>query len=121
MPKGYAIFDQLRRTGMPLRASARFGDGFSAALWERDGSGRYRYDPPNHHTLSLCVADGEGFRRLRGRNVIPIYGRGSFWILPAGATTDWDATGRGEFFTSTYRPRRSTAGWWRRSMLTPRR
>ncbi len=97
-PKGYTIFDQLRRSGMPLRASARFGDGLSTALWERNGSGRYRYDPPNHHTLSLCVAGGEGFRRRRERNVLPIYGKGSFWILPAGATTDWDATGSGRIF-----------------------
>jgi AraC family transcriptional regulator len=97
-PKGYAIFDQLRRSGMPLQASARFGDGLAAALWERNGSGRYRYDPPNHHTLSLCVAGGEGFRRLRGRNVIPIYGKGSLWIMPAGATTDWDASGSGRIF-----------------------
>jgi AraC family transcriptional regulator len=93
--EGYDLFDHLQRSGVPLRGAARFGEGLAAALWERNGAGLYRYDPPNHHTLSFCVAGGEGFRRLRGRNVIPIHGAGSLWVLPSGVTTDWDARGAG--------------------------
>src|SRR5688572_24977142 len=91
----YAIFNHLQQSGVPLRASARFGEGLAAALWEREGRGHYRYNPANHHTLSFWVAEGAGFRRLRGRSYDPIHGESSLWVVPAGAPTAWEAAGKG--------------------------
>ncbi|WP_246801515.1 hypothetical protein [Rhizobium leguminosarum] len=91
----YAIFNHLQQSGVPLRASARFGEGLAAALWEREGRGHYHYNPANHHTLSFWVAEGAGFRRLRGRGYDPIHGESSLWVVPAGASTAWEAAGKG--------------------------
>ncbi|HEX6013565.1 MAG TPA: hypothetical protein VFY87_17540 [Geminicoccaceae bacterium] len=66
----YAVFRQLSREGVALRASAEFGEGLAAALWRRDEVAETSYHRPNHHTLSLYVAGGERIRRRRG-------GRGS--------------------------------------------
>jgi hypothetical protein len=54
--EGYDLFDHLQRSGVPLRGAARFGEGLAAALWERNGAGLYRYDPPNHHTAMMSRA-----------------------------------------------------------------
>lgn len=91
----YATFNHLQQSGVPLRASTRFGEGLAAALWEREGRGHYRYKPANHHTLSFWVAEGAGFRRLRGRSYDPIHGESSLWVVPAGAPTAWEAAGKG--------------------------
>jgi AraC family transcriptional regulator len=91
----YAIFNHLQQSGVPLRASTRFGEGLAAALWVREGRGHYSYNPANHHTLSFWVAEGAGFRRLRGRSYDPIHGESSLWVVPAGAPTTWEAAGKG--------------------------
>ncbi|WP_246672010.1 MULTISPECIES: AraC family transcriptional regulator [unclassified Mesorhizobium] len=91
----YAIFNHLQQSGAPLRASTRLGEGLAAALWERAGHGHYRYKPANHHTLSFWVAEGAGFRRLRGRGYDPIHGESSLWVVPADAPTAWEAAGKG--------------------------
>jgi AraC family transcriptional regulator len=93
--QNYATFNHLQQSGVPLRASARFGEGLAAALWEREGPGHYRYNAANHHTLSFWVAEGAGFRRLRGRSYDPIHGESSLWVVPAGAPTTWEAAGKG--------------------------
>lgn len=100
MPKlqGYAVFDNLRHAGVPLRASARFGDGLAAALWERDERVLTSYDAPNHHTLSLYVAGGEGIRRLRDGKAIASLGQGSLCVMPAGLTTEWSVSGAVRLF-----------------------
>lgn len=96
--EGYAVFDHLRQAGVPLRASARFGEGLAAALWERDERVVTRYDSPNHHTLSLYVSGGEGIRRLRGGEAVASHGPGSLCVMPAGVTTDWDVSGAVRLF-----------------------
>lgn len=95
---GYAVFDNLRGAGVPLRASARFGGGLAAAMWDRDERVTTRYDAPNHHTLSLYVAGGDGISRLRGRQSIPSHGEGSLCVMPAGVTTDWAVSGVVQLF-----------------------
>lgn len=97
-PEGYAVFDNLRQAGVPLRASARFGDGLAAALWDRDERTVTRYDTPNHHTLSLYVDGGDGIRRLRGGVATPSGGAGALCLMPAGLTTDWEVSGQVRLF-----------------------
>jgi AraC family transcriptional regulator len=95
---GHTIFDQLQRTGVSLRALGHFGEGLAAALWERTDQGRYRYEAPKHHTLCFGVVGGEGYRRLRGRSVHASLGNGSSYVLPAGLTTEWEASGTAQVF-----------------------
>src|SRR5262249_51642421 len=95
---GHTIFNQLQRSGVALRALGQFGEGLAAALWERTDQGRYRYEAPNHHTLCFGVVGGEGYRRLRGRSVHSSLGNGSSYVLPAGQTSDWEASGKAEVF-----------------------
>ncbi len=89
----YRIYSHLRQAGVPLRASAEFGDAIAAAFWERNETTRTRYLAPNHHTLSLYVDGGDGIRRRRGGSLLPSGGRGSLCIMPAGVTTDWEVSG----------------------------
>ncbi|HET8726800.1 MAG TPA: AraC family transcriptional regulator [Alphaproteobacteria bacterium] len=91
--RGYTVFDHLRSEGVPLRASARFGDAVAAALWDRDETTRTSYNRPAHHTLSLYVEGGEGIRRRRGPAIIGSRSTGSLCLMPAGLTTDWDVSG----------------------------
>src|SRR5690606_18331843 len=91
--EGYKVFDHLRQAGVPLRASARFGEGLAAAGWDRDEKVLTSYDAPNHHTLSLYVVGGDGVRRLRSGRAIPSLGPGSLCVMPAGLTTDWSVVG----------------------------
>jgi AraC family transcriptional regulator len=93
MLQGYTLFDYLQGTGVPLRASARFGEGFAAALWERNDRIKDRFPAARHHTLSFYISGGEGIRRLRGRNVISGDGAGSLYILPAGVAAEFDSRG----------------------------
>ncbi|MCF8481642.1 MAG: helix-turn-helix domain-containing protein [Rhodospirillum sp.] len=90
---GYSIHDHLRDAGVPLRASARFGDGMAAALWERDEQVHQRYDAPEQHTVSLYVEGGEGIRRVEGGQVRTGFGRGSLCVMPAGLDSEWDVAG----------------------------
>ncbi|HYH37679.1 MAG TPA: AraC family transcriptional regulator [Azospirillum sp.] len=90
----YTIYDILRRAGVPLRASARFGDGVGAALWERDDVAETRYVAPGHHTLSLYLEGGTGIRRRQGASAAPTGSPGSLCVMPAGVSTSWDVSGR---------------------------
>jgi AraC family transcriptional regulator len=96
--KGYTVSDHLHRPGAWLRASARFGEGLAAALWERTDRGHYRYEAPNHHTLCFGLMGGEAYRRRRGRSIQPSFGEGQSVILPAGVTSDWEASGKASVF-----------------------
>ncbi len=91
---------------MPLRASARLGDGIAAALWERNETARTEYAEPGHHTLSLYVEGGDGIRRRRGESVIGGGGTGSLCVMPSGITTDWDVSGPVRMF-HLYVPQRA--------------
>ncbi|QPC41882.1 helix-turn-helix transcriptional regulator [Kaustia mangrovi] len=91
--EGNTVFDCLSREGVPLRASAAFGDGIAAALWERDERAFTSYRAPNHNTLSLYVEGGNGIRRLNGRRVLRSNGSGSVCLMPDTLTTDWDVSG----------------------------
>jgi AraC family transcriptional regulator len=98
MLKGYGVCDHLHRPGARLRASARFGEGLAAALWERSDRGHYRLDAPNHHTLCFAVLGGESYRRRRGPFVQQSFGAGQTVVLPAGVTSDWEASGQASIF-----------------------
>jgi AraC family transcriptional regulator len=95
---GYTVHDVLQRAGVPLRASACFGDGIGAALWDRDMGADTRYDDPGHHTLSLYLDGGTSISRRRApdgasNSGLSGGGPGSLCIMPAGVTTDWDVGG----------------------------
>lgn len=94
----YSIYSHLRQAGVPLRASVSFGDGVAAALWARNETVDTRYIEPNHHTLSLYVAGGNGITRRQGGGVLRNEGPGSLCIMPAGVSTDWDVSGPVEMF-----------------------
>ncbi|HEY0525771.1 MAG TPA: AraC family transcriptional regulator, partial [Stellaceae bacterium] len=104
--RGFTVYDCLRNAGVPLRASARFGDGIAAALWERNETTRTEYAEPEHHTLSLYVEGGDEIRRRRGTSVIGGAGTGSLCVMPSGVTTDWDVSGPVRMF-HLYVPRRA--------------
>ncbi|MBK1665451.1 AraC family transcriptional regulator [Rhodospirillum rubrum] len=91
----FKIFEHLHSAGVPLRASARFGDGVAAALWERDEHVFQRYETPDHHTLSLYVDGGTGIRRLAGERlrIGDHAGPGSLCVMPAEVTSDWSVDG----------------------------
>ncbi len=89
----YTVYDTLQSAGVPLRASAQFGDGIGAALWERNDTAEARYVEPGHHTLSLYLEGGTGNRRRYGASAAPNGGPGSLCVMPAGVSTDWDVSG----------------------------
>lgn len=90
---GLTVHDHLASAAVPLRASALFGNGLAAALWDRDETATARYEAPSHHTLSLYVSGGTAFRRrLRGA-YMGSFGAGSLCLMPAGATSEWEASG----------------------------
>lgn len=91
--QGYTVFDQLRREGVPLRASAHLGDAVAAALWDRDEVVQTSYRDPGHHTLSLYVEGGQGIRRRRDDGILGSEGAGSICLMPSGQTTHWDVSG----------------------------
>jgi AraC family transcriptional regulator len=90
---GYSIYDHLHNAGVPLRASARFGEGMAAALWYREERVLQRYDAPEQHTVSLYVDGGEGIRRVEGGQARAGFGRGSLCVMPAGLDSDWEVDG----------------------------
>jgi AraC family transcriptional regulator len=93
------VFAELKSEGVPLRASARFGDGLAAASWQRDEVAFTSYKAPNHHTLSLYVTGGNGFRRLNKEAGVPEGSRsGCLCLMPAGLTTDWQVNGPIDLF-----------------------
>lgn len=95
---GHTVYDHLRGAAVPLRASAHLGAGLSAALWERDEVATAQYLNPNHHTLSLYVDGGEGFSRLIGQQRLNSQGTGSLCLMPRGATSHWEVSGRLRMF-----------------------
>ncbi|MEO3434509.1 AraC family transcriptional regulator [Inquilinus sp. CAU 1745] len=95
---GYTVFDQLRREGVPLRVSARLGDGVGAALWDRNEIAWTKYENPGHHTLSLYVEGGSGISRRGGRAALESAGAGSLCLMPSDLTTDWDVSGEVRLF-----------------------
>lgn len=90
---GLTIYNHLARAAVPLQAAATFGDGLSAALWDRDEVAHTRYDAPTHHTLSLYVSGGGTCRRQIGRQFMPSFGSGSLCLMPMDVTSDWDIGG----------------------------
>lgn len=94
----YEVFRQLTKEGVNLRASADFGDGLAAALWERNETADTRYNLPDHHTLSLYVAGGEQIRKREGSRELRSFGAGSLCLMPESVTTDWHVAGRVELF-----------------------
>lgn len=90
---GHTVYDHLAASGVPLRASAAFGDGFAGALWDRDETTTARYDAPSHHTLSLYVTGGAAFRRRLGTTQVPSLGPGSLCLMPREATSEWEVSG----------------------------
>jgi AraC family transcriptional regulator len=90
---GFTLFEHLRDAGVPLRASARFGDGMAAALWDRNEEVIQVYERPAQHTLSLYVDGGEGIQRLERGAARPGFGRGSLCVMPAGKTSEWAVSG----------------------------
>lgn len=93
------VFAELKGKGVPLRASARFGDGLAAAFWQRDEVVITNYDAPNHHTLSLYVEGGNGFRRLdKGAAAAAGSRSGCLCLMPAGLSTNWEVNGPVDLF-----------------------
>ena len=95
---GHTVFDSLARTSARLERSVRLASGLSAAMWSRDEIGSTRYAEPSHHTLSLYLSGGEGFRLRGPRAVQPSLGAGSVCVMPKGITTDWDVRGAVSLF-----------------------
>lgn len=95
---GHTVYDHLRGAAVPLRAAAHLGAGLSTAVWERDEVATAQYLNPNHHTLSLYVDGGEGFSRLIGRQRLNSQGTGSLCLMPRGATSHWEVSGRLRMF-----------------------
>lgn len=89
---GFSVFDHLHGEGVPLRASAAFGDRIAAALWGRHDQTETRYQAPGHHTLSLYLEGGEGIRRRRDGALLGGGGAGRFCLMPAGLSTDWEVS-----------------------------
>lgn len=95
---GHTVFDSLSRTDAVLERSVRLPSGLSAALWSRNEIGRTRYVEPGHHTLSLYVSGGEGFRLRRPCAHQPSLGTGSICVMPKGVSTDWEVRGSVSLF-----------------------
>ena len=91
---GLTIYDSLARAAVPLQASVAFGDGLTAALWDRNEIAHTRYESPTHHTLSLYVSGGQSCRRQLGRQFMPSFGSGSLCLMPMEVTSDWDVGGK---------------------------
>lgn len=87
------IFRTLHDTDATLRASAHVGEGLAVAIWDRDEVALTRYDTPNHHTLSLYLEHGEGFRKRLDQGWKCSNGAGDLCLMPARATSDWDVSG----------------------------
>lgn len=94
----FTVFRQLARESVPLRSSAEFGEGLSAACWRRDEVTETSYVCPNHHTLSLYVAGGSGIRRRYPGRELRSFGAGSLCLMPAACTTDWSVAGTVDLF-----------------------
>lgn len=90
---GLTIFDSLAKAAVPLQASVAFGDGLTAALWDRDEVAHTRYEAPTHHTLSLYVSGGHTCRRQLGRQFMSSFGSGSLCLMPREVTSVWDVGG----------------------------
>lgn len=95
---GHTVFDSLSRTDAVLERSVRLPSGLSAALWSRNEIGHTHYVEPVHHTLSLYVSGGEGFRLRDGCDHQPSLGAGSVCVMPKGVSTDWEVRGAVSLF-----------------------
>ncbi|MFE1602044.1 helix-turn-helix transcriptional regulator [Methylobacterium sp. ID0610] len=85
----------LARTGAALLRSGSAGRGIALAEWvNRDNHARY--DRPDHHTLSLYLAGGEGVVREDR----PVSGGGpdKLCLLPAGHESRWQIGGELRLF-----------------------
>ncbi|WP_246395954.1 AraC family transcriptional regulator [Gluconacetobacter tumulisoli] len=87
------VFRCLRDAGVSLQASAQIGDGLAIAVWDRNETAFTRYDTPNHHTLSLYLEHGMGFRKRLDGGWKCSNGAGDLCLMPARATSDWDVNG----------------------------
>ncbi|MBB2169800.1 helix-turn-helix transcriptional regulator [Gluconacetobacter aggeris] len=87
------IVRTLHATGAILRSAAHVGQGLAVAVWDRDEVAQTRYDTPNHHTLSLYLEHGEGFRKRLGNSWKCSNGAGDLCLMPARSTSDWDVSG----------------------------
>ena len=87
------IVRTLHATGATRRAAAHVGHGLAVAVWDRAEVAQTRYDTPNHHTLSLYLEHGEGFRKRLGNSWKCSNGAGDLCLMPARATSDWEVSG----------------------------
>ncbi|MBM9401203.1 helix-turn-helix transcriptional regulator [Gluconacetobacter azotocaptans] len=87
------VFRCLHDAGVALQASSQIGDGLAIAVWDRNEIAFTRYDNPNHHTLSLYLEHGEGFRKRLNDGWKCSNGAGDLCLMPARATSDWEVSG----------------------------
>ncbi|MGY2049516.1 helix-turn-helix transcriptional regulator [Methylobacterium sp. JK268] len=84
------VRDVLARTGATLVRSGMAGRGLALAEWHnRDNHARY--ERPDHHTLSLYLAGGEGVVREDG--AVSGGGPDKLCLLPAGHASRWHIGG----------------------------
>lgn len=89
MTKVYQAFDTLRKHKAVLHDSVELGSGIQLAAWSNKND-TVTQESPDHHTLSLYVADGyECYHKTRGgwRNG---GGPDRFCIMPKNSMSSWD-------------------------------
>ncbi len=89
MTKGYQAFETLRKHNAVLHDSVELGSGIQLAAWSNKND-CVTQENPDHHTLSLYVADGyETYHKTRAgwRNG---GGPDRFCIMPKNSMSSWD-------------------------------